>query len=129
MSLATSLRSTAQRLIRSYGEAATLTRVAVTGGETGTTVQTPTTYTFTAALTRRGKSLATDGQAEVLRQFAAGGRVLRGDEEAMVAATDLAIEPKPSDLFLWGATRRRVVDTETYRVQGVDIAYRLGLAA
>jgi hypothetical protein len=129
VSLAASLRLTAQRLIRQYGEAASLVRVAVTGSETGTTVQTPTTYTFTAALTRRGKSLQTTGETAVLREFSRGGRVLAGDEEAMVAAADLAVEPKPSDRFFWGATARRVVDVDVYRVQGVDIAYRMGLVA
>lgn len=129
MSFAASLRRTAQRRIRAYGEAASLIRVAVTGGSSGTTTQTPTTYTFTAALIRRGKSLETAGGAATLREFSRGGRVLAGDEEAIVAALDLAIEPKPSDVFLWGSTRRRVVDVETYRVQGSDIAYRVGLAA
>jgi hypothetical protein len=129
VSLAASLRLTAQRLIRQYGEPASLVRMAVTGSETGTTVQVPTNYTFTAALTRRGKSLETGGSSAVLRQFASGGRVLAGDEEAIVAAADLAVEPKPSDRFSWGATARRVVDTDVYRVQGVDIAYRMGLSA
>lgn len=129
MSLATNLRATAQRLCRQFGEAATLTRVAVAGSSTGTTVQTPTAYTFKAAITRRGKSQQNSGEKAVLREFVRGGRVLAGDEEAMVAAADLSIEPKPTDQWLWGSAPRRVVDTETYRVQGVDIAYRLGLAA
>lgn len=104
-------------------------RVAVTGSETGTTTQTPTTYTFTAALLRRGKSLETSGGSASLREFNKGGRVLDGDEEAMVAALDLAIEPKPTDSFLWGSTPRRVVDVDVYRSNGSDISYRLGLVA
>lgn len=116
------VKSLAQSLIASEGEWVVYRRPAASfDPTTGVATTTFTDYTVKAVLSTRKA------------QYANGTLVREAGEELMISAADLAIEPQPGDVVVFGtdasvsANSRKVEQRRVTRDQGIDIYYDVEL--